>query len=71
MTVVIPATRFKEFERLWAQKLFPNLRYGQAFYNFMDFHKMNPGVHEDVEFIYNANYLDVADWIFTRIDPLH
>lgn len=64
--MVIPATRLADFERLWKLKLFGEQRYGQAFYNFMDFHKSND---PEVEEIYNAPYPDARAWIMQRLDP--
>lgn len=67
--MVIPKSRYDEFERLWAGKYFsPYLRYGQAFYNFMDFHKTQD---PEVEDIYNADYPTVKKWIEARLDHLH
>lgn len=43
--VYISATSYSEFVREWRQKKdkeWSGLRYGQAFYNYYDMHKMTP-----------------------------
>ena len=47
--------------------MYEGQRYGQAFYNYMDFHKTTD---PEVEEIYNeTSYKVVSSWIKARLDP--
>ena len=64
--MIIQASRYAEFEDLWRRGVVrPGLRYGQAFYQYMQFEKSSdPSVEE----IYFANYPTVVAWIRARLD---
>lgn len=66
--MVIPLTRYKEFERFWGLKMFEGQRYGQAFWGYMHFHKTTD---PEVEELYEATYKTAKAWIEARLDPLH
>jgi hypothetical protein len=64
----IPFTQYQDFCRLWNKSpdMRHNLRFGQAFYNYADLHKMTQTPFLDK--LYNASFMDAEKMILDILD---
>lgn len=64
--MIIPFTQYQAFYRLWNKKEYKHLRFGQAFYNYADLHKMTQTPW--LEKLYNAKNEEAEMMLLSEID---
>lgn len=66
--LAVPKSQFTLFERLWRDKFFRGMRYGQAFFTYMKYDKT---MDVELEALYYGDYSQSLAWINARLDNAH